>query len=155
MTDKVYIVTSGVYSDYHIQAVFLDETEAKAYADACNEYTDVEEWAVGIDPEIMLKLIDKNKLYAIHIYEADKKPYYYLDEPSSNLYDDTVNIVENYPAQIILHRWVRNNDSIDKVVSEISARVKANDVFEKARLLASKSKNRYNVFKLSELFIDI
>lgn len=35
--DKAYIVTSGEYSDYHIDAVFLNEEKAKAYCDChCN-----------------------------------------------------------------------------------------------------------------------
>lgn len=42
MTDKnktVYIVTSGEYSDYHIDAVFLDRSLAEAY---CDKYPDTE-----------------------------------------------------------------------------------------------------------------
>ena len=29
---KIYVVTSGCYSDYHIEAVYTDEIKAKAYA---------------------------------------------------------------------------------------------------------------------------
>lgn len=29
---KIYVVTDGVYSDYHIEAVFLSKKEAELYA---------------------------------------------------------------------------------------------------------------------------
>jgi len=35
---KVYIVTSGTYSDYHIEAVFLTEEKAKAYIDIHGDF---------------------------------------------------------------------------------------------------------------------
>lgn len=41
--DKVYIVTSGSYSDYGIRRVFLDGEKAHKYASYHNDY-EVEEW---------------------------------------------------------------------------------------------------------------
>jgi hypothetical protein len=55
MSDKVYIVTSGSYSDYGINAVFLDEAAATAYAAkrdvAAGGYGEfgVEEWDVATE----------------------------------------------------------------------------------------------------------
>jgi hypothetical protein len=40
---KVYIVTDGIYSDYHIEAVFTDKEKAEAFA-AIHTYNNVEEW---------------------------------------------------------------------------------------------------------------
>lgn len=50
---KVYIVTDGDYSDYHIEAVFTDEEKAKIYA-ALHCYDNVEEYdadTIEIDGE--------------------------------------------------------------------------------------------------------
>lgn len=50
--DKVYLVTSGSYSDYGVNAVFLDKAEAEQYAAELNKCAghddaDVDEWDVG------------------------------------------------------------------------------------------------------------
>ena len=55
----VYVVTSGEYSDYGIQAVFLDKAEAESYhADlqksSPHDSPRIEEWAVGRPgPEVL------------------------------------------------------------------------------------------------------
>lgn len=55
--DKVWIVTEGEYSDYHIERVFLNKDHAEAYAEVRrtggHHYSDdsvkVEEWVVNAD----------------------------------------------------------------------------------------------------------
>ena len=61
MSDKVYIVTSGSYSDYTIERVYLDLDEAQRFVDAyngtlerryqftCSDYQ-IEEFTVGAGP---------------------------------------------------------------------------------------------------------
>ncbi|MCJ7829338.1 MAG: hypothetical protein MUP81_06330 [Dehalococcoidia bacterium] len=48
--DKVYIVTTGSYSDYHIKAVFFKKPEAEAYRVRLEprEDNDIEEYDIGI-----------------------------------------------------------------------------------------------------------
>lgn len=36
LNNPVYIVTAGIYSDYHIEGVFLSEESAKKYASLCD-----------------------------------------------------------------------------------------------------------------------
>lgn len=48
---KIYIVTRGTYSDYHIEALFTDYEQAELYCAVHNEddvydYCDIEEWAL-------------------------------------------------------------------------------------------------------------
>lgn len=52
----VYVVTSGSYSDYRIEAVFFEKDVAEAYAEKNNggsSYDEcrVEEWPVGNEPD--------------------------------------------------------------------------------------------------------
>lgn len=54
--DKVYIITAGSYSDYHIVAVFADKNEAERFRDAQNEKAKwdsqecrIEEYPIGAD----------------------------------------------------------------------------------------------------------
>ena len=48
---KVYIVTSGTYSDYHIEAVFSTEEKAKAYIEIHGDYDNrmIEEYYVDVE----------------------------------------------------------------------------------------------------------
>lgn len=46
--NKIYIVTSGIYSNYHIEAVFMNKDKAKAYCD-CHENCDIEEFDFSDD----------------------------------------------------------------------------------------------------------
>jgi hypothetical protein len=54
MSDKVYIVTAGEYSDYRIVRVYLDRQEAEEFSDRYRPYVSfnednltIEEWEVG------------------------------------------------------------------------------------------------------------
>lgn len=48
---KIYVVTSGEYSDYHIDAVFLDKQKALQYcaANGICEDVSIEEWETHDD----------------------------------------------------------------------------------------------------------
>lgn len=46
--NKIYIVTSGIYSNYHIEAVFMNKDKAKVYCD-CHENCDIEEFDFSDD----------------------------------------------------------------------------------------------------------
>lgn len=50
---KVYIVTDGAYSDYHIEAVYTDEKKAKIYAalHGCGNVEEYDADAIEIDGE--------------------------------------------------------------------------------------------------------
>lgn len=54
--DKVYIITAGTYSDYHIVAVFTEQAEAEQFRDTYNsrisyssEECEIEEYPIGAD----------------------------------------------------------------------------------------------------------
>lgn len=60
---KIYIVTEGSYSDYHIEAVFTDREQAKLYCashnDFCVDY-EIEEWeAVEIKLDSSLEICER------------------------------------------------------------------------------------------------
>ena len=57
---KIYIVTAGSYSDYHIEKVFTNKTKAEEFAKWCYDSNGVEEY----DTEDGL---DVGKYYQIHI----------------------------------------------------------------------------------------
>ena len=49
MMDKVYIVTSGDYSDYHIERVFQSKEKAEAYVRARNNLPGIETFEYSDD----------------------------------------------------------------------------------------------------------
>lgn len=63
---KIYIVTSGEYSDYHIEAVFTDEEQAQLYC-ATHYDCDIEEWEAD---EIKITPVD---IYVIYEFWFDDK----------------------------------------------------------------------------------
>jgi hypothetical protein len=50
---KVYIVTAGCYSDYHIKRVFSNKEKAELYAKGTSE-ADIEEYELDDDKEVKL-----------------------------------------------------------------------------------------------------
>ena len=70
---KVYIVTSGEYSDYHIDAVCLDREQAEKLAQVVTDNTcgtgHVREWDTD-----QFKIIDDGmRVFHIYIYLSDDK----------------------------------------------------------------------------------
>lgn len=61
--DKVFIVTSGCYSDYQIEAVFSTEEKAEEYIDSQKYPDDFQLEEYGIDDEI----IREEKIYVVGI----------------------------------------------------------------------------------------
>jgi len=50
---KVYVITQGEYSDYHICAIFSDKKKAKEVVDFFNdgcELANIEEWLIDVVP---------------------------------------------------------------------------------------------------------
>lgn len=67
--DKVYIITAGSYSDYHIVAVFLEKAKAEQFQDmhnsrACysSQECRIEEYSIGADMSLAGK-----RLYCAYV----------------------------------------------------------------------------------------
>ena len=74
---KVYIVTDGEYSDYHIEAVFTDEKKAKQYAAIhhCNSIEEYEADTPQIEGETDVFIVYQiaiNSRIGFYVYD-----YYY------------------------------------------------------------------------------
>lgn len=71
---KIFIVTSGEYSDYHIDAVFSTEENAKKYAELHpGRFADIEEFDVDEDMALINKIRDeKITIYKISMFKDGK-----------------------------------------------------------------------------------
>ena len=77
--DKVYIVTSGAYSDYHIDAVFINEEKAKAYCE-CHTDRQIEEYELS-DSDTYTPFNIVEIIYHLNpIYVADLEPKFEFEK---------------------------------------------------------------------------
>lgn len=81
--DKVYIITAGSYSDYHIVAVFTDKKEAERFRDAQSEKSKwdsqkcrIEEYPIGAD----ISLAGKDLYCARSIYQNEIDAWWMCQE---------------------------------------------------------------------------
>lgn len=115
---KVYIVTQGSYSDYHIEAVFTDEEQAKFYcathSDDCDD-CEIEEYdtdTVHFDTEKEIKELWRGWFDCYGYYEESLKRGY---------------VVGDKPIDIARNRWGRV--SIEKTFPSATTEETAKKVF--------------------------
>ena len=127
MEKKIYIVTSGEYSDYEIDAVFTTKEKAVDYVEQHGTCYDIEEY--NLDEEVE----KKTQLWCIEFCVEDGK----LCEACPSSYDrnkvvDTCSIFDTfgYRKDEPYIRFYIDADSMDravKIASERFAAVKANE----------------------------
>lgn len=122
--EKVYIVTSGDYSDYHIDAVFSTIEKAKEYVDAHGSDYRVEEYPVDDTPvekkeSIWLVSIDWKTGEALSANPVNYDSYY-TDKVDTVQYKDTgFNKYLNFVLES------NSMERVKKVASERFMQVKA------------------------------
>jgi len=127
MDKKIFIVTSGEYSDYGIDAVFTTKEKAVDYVEQHGTYYNIEEYILDEEVE------KKTQLWCIEFCVEDGK----LCEANPTSYDrnkvvDTCYIFDTFGHRKALQyiRFYIDADSMDKAVkiaSERFASVKANE----------------------------
>ena len=80
---KVYLVTSGSYSDYSIDKIFLDYEKAKQYHDLCTHYdlNDIEERELSDDETFTPFYYIKFKYYIPGMEKEYKQTYHQINKP--------------------------------------------------------------------------
>ena len=124
MKNKIYIVTSGEYSDYHICAVFSNKEKAEEYVQYHGTEHSVEEYC--IDEEIKSDV----KLWRIIFYIKNGEvieacPTEYRAEEKC----DTCKVCETLRSELIIYFYVTSETSNKaiKIASERWAAIKSND----------------------------
>lgn len=76
MSQKVYLISSGSYSDYNIERIFLSKEKAEAYMKVsdCNYLNEIEEFELSDD-----KIFTPCHYINITYYLNNTKPYYVKD----------------------------------------------------------------------------
>lgn len=142
---KIYIVTSGCYSDYRIEAVFTTQDKANDYVQQHGTDCDIEEYE--LDGEV----VKKEKLWCVE-KRLDKdfnfEKYALFASVCSTLdykYKDTCHVAL-YPTMNVINFYV-DADSMDravKIASERFAAIKSNDYIW-SRLTTPYTTNRFGL----------
>lgn len=150
MKNKIYIVTSGEYSDYEIGAVFTTKEKAVEYVEQNGTRYNIEEY--NLDEEVE----KKTQLWSIEFCVEDGK----LCEASPTSYDrnkviDTCFIFDTfgYRKEIPYIRFYVDADAMDRAVNiarERFASVKSNDYIwlRLTRPLFVNGKTQYERFNI-------
>ena len=109
---KIYIVTSGSYSDYGIEKVFIDKQKAEEYAEWLEDSNDVEEYETDDD-------VSFEKLHNIHVqmkvYDNGKEDLSYrvyktIDKCNSYTYMSDYHKYGGDYIDITLSRYISNEN---------------------------------------------
>ena len=117
---KVYIVTDGEYSDYHIEAVFTDEKKAKQYAaiHRCDTIEEYEADTPQIEGETDVFVVHKigiNSRLGFYVYD-----HYYTTEKISSVKTHC-----GTPA-ILVSLTEQDDSKAKKIAQDMWAEYKAN-----------------------------
>ncbi len=125
---KVYLVTSGEYSDYGVNAVFSNEQLAKAYVDIysregiyCEEYQ-IEEY--GLD--FMEKQLRKGLgAWEVNIWK-DQQPASVSMNDSETIKEHGTEIIE-HPTCFSIYCFARDHDHAKKIAQDRFAKFRAEE----------------------------
>lgn len=125
---KVYIVSSGSYSDYYIEAVFDSREKAEGYIASFgkydNDFNDIEEY--DLNPEIRIRGREGMFAYVVRLNENFEIKNCYAKEYVESLADerkceyDTI-----YKGVLKCHVWARDEKHAIKIAVDRAREIKA------------------------------
>ena len=112
MAEILYVVTAGCYSDYHIEAIFINKSKAELYC-TCHEDCEIEEWDLSDDKiftpfnmviiNFEIRNNGNDKIYFNFKHLAKEDSSFYLENR------DSVTVYEHDWMTISLYRRLPNN----------------------------------------------
>ena len=112
---KIYIVTDGYYSDYHIEAVFTDKRQAEIYCGThqCDNIEEYEADQHQFDSDMELKLQWNARIYDGVVSEINKYYTFYNVESIEEDIVSTVSVIittdtsvdEDMAQKIVLDKY--------------------------------------------------
>ena len=110
---KIYVVTEGEYSSYHIEAIFTDREKAFAYA-ILDPYRNVEEYTadqtdVSVDMNKWLLVVYDVKLqYIKYISFSTDEVTPDMSSNTGNCFEFTIPLSNKHVYESIVKNWIRS-----------------------------------------------
>lgn len=128
--DRVFVVTSGEYSDYGIEAIYTDRALAEAYIKGRKEeYSppEIEEWRLDVGAEFLNMGYHS---YRVRMDRDGNSPEFgrgvVLNCPETN---DSISLdTDNYfwPQEALFHVWAKSPEHAVKIANEHRVQMIAN-----------------------------
>ena len=129
MEKKIYLVTAGDYSSYHVEAVFSEKRGAELFAATKNDSDDWEEYRIEeyeLDPAKFDGSVKTQYLYTIDSYDKLTKPCIFTEEGlAKKIIHDRDWAIYDLGDFIILPE--RDDEKAKKIAQDRIARKKANE----------------------------
>lgn len=138
--NKIYVLTEGSYSDYHIEAVFSTEDKALQYIEWYNKehsagyfsIHDIEEWDLDpLNPEYIKR---KMHLYSVQMWKDGTVRQVWAVENFNDI--NKIKYCEfgkferpNDPILLMETVWAKDKDHAVKIVNEHRSQILANNIW--------------------------
>ena len=152
MSETLYVVTSGCYSDYHIEAIFKDKEKAEFYC-TCHEDCDIKDWTldddrvftvfdmVTISFTIRKDREDNVSFRFRHLTEEDAS-YLAENREGVSVYGDWMTIVlhrrlpSNYNEQKIKDKYTKVYQDLRAEILYMMSEVDSNSSYEQRNIVS-------------------
>jgi hypothetical protein len=117
MSDKIYIITAGDYSDYHIVTVFSTKELAEAYIERWGKGYDarIEEWNVdGVNPYQHPHL----DFFRVGMWSNGDLMWSHPLSPPAEPLEDQIYPTANGRKYIYVYCWARDEQHAIKIANE-------------------------------------
>lgn len=119
MSEILYVVTAGSFSDYHIEAIFKDKSKAELYC-ACHEDCEIEEYSFS-DDNVFTPF--ESVVINFGIYKEERKDrinfeFRHLAKEDAEEYldnEEAVHVYKDGSISIYIWRKLPNNYNEDKI----------------------------------------
>lgn len=145
--EKVYIVTSGEYSDYHICKVFSTKEKADEYVDARGSEYSIEEWEVD-------KEFDRGaRIWEVSM-SADGKEIIFAEPKDLPGYKDCISFAVDYSGEERLVFYIETDSMTRavKIASERYGAVIANEQTHYPLLRVSGSQHSWEDYPMIDFY---
>ena len=116
MSETLYVVTAGCYSDYHIEAIFKDKSKAEFYC-TCHEDCGIEDWTLD-DDRVFTPF--ESVIINFDIYKDKNREdrvsfrFRHLAKEDANWYMENRESVSVYDSWISICLWRRLPNNYDE-----------------------------------------
>lgn len=128
---KVYVLTTGEYSDYHIIYVTLDKEKAENFVNDTNKYVD-KNWGYNIvnleeyDTDVLDFVYDNDKIWYAKKLQGEIEISFDEEVIGNPYFDEKVNVVkDSWDGGLCVYVSAKDSDHAFKIACDLFAQYEA------------------------------